>query len=406
MNWEIGPIFRAVMRNKVGAVLIALQVAVTMTIIVNAIFIINERKELLARESGIDEANTFYLSSSGFGDNYNAQVTVEEDLASLRQIPGVINATQTNAIPISGGGWSMGLKTEPGVENEGVGVAVYFTDQHGLQTYDVELLAGRNFTDADITWRDPVKGDWPQMTILTQAMAKDLFPDLPYQDVVGKTVFINDDEPIQIIGIIDKLHAPWIGWDGLERVMLVPQHLLFDSYRYLIRTEPGQLDRLMPEIEALLADGNRNRIIRNMNSMTDTRERTYRGHSAMVSMLTIIIVVLTIVTALGIVGLVSFSVNRRRKQIGTRRALGATRFAVMRYFLVENFMITSVGVLLGAAMTVGLNIWLVNSFEMQRIDWYYIPIGMLCLWLIGLLAVYGPARKAASIPPALATRTV
>ena len=61
-NWEIGPIFRALLRNKVGAVLIAIQIAVTMTIIVNSVFIIVERSQQMQRESGVDEDNSFYLS--------------------------------------------------------------------------------------------------------------------------------------------------------------------------------------------------------------------------------------------------------------------------------------------------------------------------------------------------------
>ena len=165
-------------------------------------------------------------------------------------------------------------------------------------------------------------------------------------------------------------------------------------------------DKLMPQIEDTLASGNKDRIIRNMNSVEETRERSYRQHSAMIKILTTVMVILTIVTGLGIVGLASFSVSRRKKQIGTRRALGASQTDIVRYFLIENFMITSVGVLLGAAMTVGLNIILVNNFEMDTIDWAYIPVGMIVLWLVGLFAAFGPAKKAASIAPAIATRTV
>ena len=62
---------------------------------------------------------------------------------------------------------------------------------------------------------------------------------------------------------------------------------------------------------------------------------------------------LTAVTALGIVGLASFSVNRRTRQIGIRRALGASKVAVLRYFMTENLMISLVGVLIGAALTIG-----------------------------------------------------
>jgi putative ABC transport system permease protein len=163
---------------------------------------------------------------------------------------------------------------------------------------------------------------------------------------------------------------------------------------------------LMKEVEELLARSDKGRLVRNKRSVEENRERSYRGDNAMIKILTTVMVILTIVTALGIVGLASFSVNRRKKQIGTRRALGASQGAILRYFMLENFMISSVGVVLGAMLTIGLNVVLVNSFSLNAIDWYYIPLGMLILWLVGQIAVYGPARKAASIAPATATRTV
>ena len=403
---EIGPILRAMMRNKVGAVLIALQIAVTMTIIVNSVFIILERHANMKRESGVDEANTFYLSSVGFQDNFNNQVTVTEDLELLRNTPGVKSAVQINAIPISGGGWSMGLQTQAGAEYDGTGVAIYMVDEFGLDALDVELIAGENFLPSDVRWRANAQPDWPDKAIITQAMAEKLFPDAPYQDAVGKTVFINDNEPIIIIGIMDKLQAPWVGWDNVENAMLSPERLDRSSVRYLVRTEPGMRDELMPQIEELLASSNRGRILRGLRTLEEDRERSYRGDNAMIRILSTVMIVLTIVTALGIVGLASFSVNRRTKQIGTRRALGASKGDILRYFMVENFLISSLGVLLGAALTIGLNIVLVNAFELDPIDWFYIPIGMLILWFVGQAAVYGPARKASSIAPAIATRTV
>lgn len=406
INWETGPILRALMRNKVGAVLIAIQIAVTMTIIVNGISIIQERSRLMARESGLDEANSFYVSSTGFAPDFNKQVTTEEDLRAIRNLPGVVNAVQINAIPLSGGGWSMGLKTKAGAEHDSVGVAVYMVDEHGLNTLDVELIAGENFSPTDIRWRSGGESDWPDKIIITQAMAQDLFPEEGWQYALGKTVYINDIEPMLISGIIDKLQAPWNGWSGLERVMLSPEKTLFTSSRYFIRTEPGMRDELMPAIEEMLASSNKGRIIRGMRSLEETRERSYQRHNAMIKILSIIMLTLTLVTALGIVGLASFSVNRRKKQIGTRRALGASQAAILRYFLLENFLISSVGVVLGAMLTVGLNMLLVDMFSLNKLDWYLIPTGMVSLWLVGQLAVFGPAKKAAAIPPALATRTV
>ncbi len=405
-KWEIGPIFRALMRNKVGAVLIAIQIAVTMTIVVNSIFIILERAELMKRDSGIDEANSFYLTTTGFATDFNAQSTTTEDLEAIRNTPGVLDAIQINAIPTSGSGWSMSFQTEAGEGLEDEGAAVYMIDENGLNTLDIELIAGENFTPSDIRWRAPGSPDWPETVIITKALSESLFPDENWQFALGKTIFISSNQPMIVKGIVDKIQAPWVGWSDLEHTVLVPEKTLFNSNRYFIRAEPGQRDAIMPEIEEMLASSNKGRIIRGMRTVEETRERSYRSDAAMIKILSTVMVILTIVTGLGIVGLASFSVNRRKKQIGTRRALGASQSAIVRYFMLENFLISTVGVVLGAGLTIGLNVLLVNMFSLPALDWYFVPAGMLVLWLVGQIAVFGPAKKAANIPPAMATRTV
>lgn len=405
-HWEIGPILRALMRNKVGAILIALQIAVTMTIIVNSVFIIVERYSMMQRESGLDEDNSFYLTSTGFGASFEPKRAITEDLDLIRNTTGVVDAMQINAIPISGGGWSMSLATEPGDDVESVGTANYLVDDHASNTLDFEVIAGENFTANDIRWRERNQPDWPDKAMITKALAESLFPDSPWQEVVGKTVYIGDDEAVIITGIIDRLQAPWIGWSNLEHAMLTPEQTVSVSTRYFIRTEPGQRDRLMAELEETLANQYANRIIRDVNTLTDTRERSYRQHSAMIKILSTVMVLLTAVTAMGIVGLASFNVNRRRKQIGTRRALGASRGAIVRYFMLENFLISGVGIVLGVALTIGLNMLLIDLFAVKALDWFYLPIGVIALWVVGQLAVLGPALKASRISPAIATRSV
>ncbi|PTB88315.1 cell division protein FtsX, partial [Pseudidiomarina aestuarii] len=246
---------------------------------------------------------------------------------------------------------------------------------------------------------------WPQNIIVTEAMAKELFPDLAPAQIIGKTAYIGGDEPMTITGVIDQLQAPWVGWSGVERVMLVPQRTEFRSSRYFIRTEPGQRDRMMKEVEEMLVAEDRGRLIRSVRTMEETRDDSYRSYSALQTILWIIVIILTIITALGIVGMVTFSVNRRRKQIGTRRALGASRFDIMKHFMLENFLVTSAGLVLGVGSSIALNIWLVDAFSLPRIGWYYIPVAMVILWVVGQAAVFGPARKASQISPALATRT-
>ena len=112
------------------------------------------------------------------------------------------------------------------------------------------------------------------------------------------------------------------------------------------------------------------------------------------------------VTALGIVGLASFHVNQRRKQIGTRRAVGARRVDIIRYFMLENWLLTTAGVFLGAILAFAFGQWLSAAYSLPRLEPWYVAAGIVLLWILGQLAVYVPARRAAAIPPALATRTV
>lgn len=402
---EFGPIWRALMRSKSSYALIALQIAVTMAIIVNAIAIIQERSRLMARPSGVDEANIFYVRSMVFGSDDNYRAVIENDLEMLRSLPAVVDAISSNSVPLRNGGWSMSLSTEAGSDSNGTGVAIYFTDEHGINTFGLNLIAGRNFRPEDVSWSDPEVSKWPATGIVTQAMAEAMFPG-EGSAVVGKTVYINDDNPVQIVGIVERMQAPWNGWDGVERSMLVPQIRRVAFATYVIRTEPGRLDETMPLVEERLADSHGQRVISGMRSMEETRKQSYLNDTGMVKLLTFVATLLTLITGLGIVGLASFNVSRRTRQIGTRRALGATRGDILRYFMLENFVVSSVGIALGAVLAVGLNIWMVESFELTRISWYLIPLAMLMLWAVGQIAAAGPARRASCVPPAVATRAV
>jgi putative ABC transport system permease protein len=119
-----------------------------------------------------------------------------------------------------------------------------------------------------------------------------------------------------------------------------------------------------------------------------------------------VIVALLGVTALGIVGLASFWVAQRRKQIGVRRALGATRGDILHYFQTENFLIVTLGIVLGMVLAFGLNLLLMQHYELPRLPFWYLPVGAVALWALGQLAVLAPALRAAAVPPVVATRSV
>jgi len=410
---EIRPIISALMRSKVALVLIGLQIALTLAIVCNALFIISQRIETMNRPSGMNESDTFTIGSNGFGAGFNTKNTFVEDLALIRSLPGVRDATPTNTLPMTNGGWSEGVFMAPGQKVSTTITAIYFMDEHGIDAFGTKLIAGRNFKPEEITVRDRGAVDWPPGVIITKALADKLYPG---QDAVGKPFYLDYEKPPQtILGIVDRLIVPWpegFSYNGdhsvVENSVLVPQMTAYgNSTRYLIRAEPGRRDELMKTVEAKLAESNHSRIVRGVKSVEQIRAECYANDRAMMIILGTVIFCLLTITALGIVGMASFWVTQRTKQIGTRRALGATRGSILRYFLTENFLITTGGLLLGAFLSYAFSLWLMaHAQEAKLLPWHYVPIGFVSLWVLGQLAVLGPATRAASVPPAVATRSV
>jgi putative ABC transport system permease protein len=118
------------------------------------------------------------------------------------------------------------------------------------------------------------------------------------------------------------------------------------------------------------------------------------------------ITLLALITCVGAYGLATFNVRRRTRQVGIRRALGAQRTEVAAYFLVENGLITIVGLLCGTVLALLISTWLTTHYGLPRLDPRYLLVGSALLWLVGQLAAAYPAYLASAIQPAIATRDV
>ena len=402
---EIRPILSALMRSKVAMILIGLQVALTLAIVCNALFIINERLAHMARPSGMNEADTFWFGSNGFGQGYNAKVVQKSDLAMLRQLPGVADAAPTNSVPMSDGGWGTGLSLTARQKTSTAQSTIYLVDDHAISSFGTHLVAGRNFKPEEIETLDFGDTLRPKVTILSKALADKMFPD---QDPIGKQIFFDTDPPTTtVIGVVDRLQEPWMSSKDVENAALVPAFMPYgNSTRYLVRAEPGRRDEVMKQIEQKMSEANTSRIIGKVKSIEQVRSEAYAEDRAMAIILSVVIFCLLTITALGIVGMASFWVAQRTKQIGTRRALGATKFDILRYFQTENFIITTMGLIGGGILTYAFSIYLMKAYNAPRLPWFYVPVGFVCLWLLGQVAVLGPALRASRVPPAVATRSV
>jgi putative ABC transport system permease protein len=162
----------------------------------------------------------------------------------------------------------------------------------------------------------------------------------------------------------------------------------------------------MQAAEAALSGVDNGRVIVRVRTLEYVAQATYADDRAMAVYLGVVIALLLGIAALGIFGLAAFNVSSRTKQIGTRRAVGARRSDILRYFLVENWLISSAGVVLGCVLALVLGYWLSTTFELPRLKLYYLLVGVVVLWTVSLVAALRPARRASAVSPAIATRTV
>lgn len=144
---QIKPILSALRQHKAGTVLIALQIALTLAIVCNALFIIRQRLQHIAEPTGIDEANLLVVANQWAGDISPSQIDAQtqSDLLALRQLPSVSDASTGSGYPLSGGGWDNFIMLTPEQLQPTADSDVYLGDEHMLNTLGVKLIAGRNF---------------------------------------------------------------------------------------------------------------------------------------------------------------------------------------------------------------------------------------------------------------------
>ncbi len=414
---ELGPIFRALINHRSRFWLITVEIALTLAIVVNCVNMIFEERARMLRPTGMDVDRAIVVLSEPWSEVYRdddfVRAAFREDLRVLRAVPGVEAAAGTSAIPLSGGGSATGRRPVGSEENSQT--LPYFLVTDGfLETLGLKLVAGRGFEPADFpeSLPDPMatanaeEDDAPEThnVLVTRATADRMFPD---GDALGASIENSTGRNVEtIVGIVERMHGSWPLSSVAEEVMLLPGEPA-DSRRtqYLVRAEPGRFDEVFRAVESALIAAEDGRIVR-VESLANIKAETYLEVTAVTQLLGGLSVLLVAVTVFGIVGVTSFSVTQRRREIGTRRALGATRLAILRYFLVENWVMTAVGLGFGLLLAYGLNWLLAHYTDVARLDLRFVIGGMILLWLSGQASALIPALRGMGVAPVVATRNV
>ncbi len=400
---EIKPIFNALRRSKVGAILLLIQIAITTAIVSNAAFIIQDRLTFLQQETGYPEEDIFTLSVMTFGKDRDLSQQFEQDEQMIRNLPGVVDAALTNAVPLSGSGSASGMRLTPSSEqtDRNIRSAYLQGDDHLINTLGLQIDEGRGFrADEVIVSQD--RSQISNVAVVTRTFLEEAFPD---GDGLGNTIYWGG-APMKIVGVINQAKGPWLHDSRPDNLVFMPTVRAANYQHIVVRTEPGQRASVMRSIEDQMLTAYDKRVINYVVGLDEHKRQYNASDTLMMRMLMVLIVVLIAVTALGIFGLTLFNISKRTRQIGTRRALGARKSDIVRYFMVENSMICIGGLVIGCAGAVFMGQQLLTHFSLPALNPWYVVMTALAVFAITLCAVILPARRAANISPSVATRSI
>jgi putative ABC transport system permease protein len=392
-----------------GAALIALQIAVTLAVLCNALFIILQQIQLSRVPAGVENENSlFVVTNQWVAQNSGDLVAREEaDLTALRSLPEVADATVSIDHPLGGPVTAEGVTLNPDNSRSGAFAMVYPVDDHAIPTLGLRLIAGRNFRPEEIQARDGMEHPAASLggVIITAAVARQLAPD---GNALGRVAtIIPDGTQVPIIGIVQRLQStPFAGnAQFAEQSILLPYVWSSPQVFYLVRAKRQVRGSLEAAVRTALYKTSRERVIVAVQTLADARNEAYRSARGVALIMAVISGILLVVTAFGIFGLTNYWVSRRTKEIGIRRALGATRGAILRYFQSELLFITVVGSMLGVSMAFAANLWILQSIALARMPPIYLLVGTIAVLAVGQLSVLRPALRASWVSPAIATRT-
>ena len=404
----IRPILASLHRHKLVALLLILQVAATCAVVCNVGFMVESRLQRIHMPSGVDEASLELIRVQDLHPRSDVQARHQADLALLRAIPGAQSVVAVDSLPFSGDSWQVsGTPGGSAQDAPRTSFVMYSGTPGELATLGVKLIAGRDFEPTDYVPMQ-VQNNYAgflQMNdlIVSRALAEHLFPGL---SAVGRQIRI-DKRDLRIVGVYDNLATPSPGRASApDYTVFTPMLPDYSYVIYAMRCEPALCAAAGRKAGDTLLAAASDRLIESTERFSELRARFFQRDTTMIGLLVASALGLLFVTALGIAGLANFWVQQRTRSIGIRRAIGATRGDILRYFQTENFLIVTLGVVLGVLLAVGLNLLLMQHYELPRLPLWYLPVGALALWLLGQLAVLAPALRAANVPPVVATRSV
>ncbi|HXU06806.1 MAG TPA: FtsX-like permease family protein [Polyangia bacterium] len=400
---ELGPILRSLRHHKGAFSLLVLEVALGFVMLTHTMIAIRNYYRLYVHALGLPEdqlvvARRRFLQPR---DIERARDAARADLAAMNRIAPAA-AVDTAPLPDAAAFPAVLTRSQGGRDGREVLAWPLYATPGVAAALGIDVVFGTGLDAAGVA---DARGGGAKPVLLTWSVAEKLFGTA--DRAVGRDLACSTFGTGHVVGVARDF-AFRGGWVPAPKAFIVvpAQAVTEHEIIYVLRAPAGRRDAVISDVTAALAgaaDPDATIVVKRLERET-TRFAQLSSGAVIILIWTGFLVVA--VALAGSLALASFSVAERTRQIGVRRALGASRGEIVRYFLLENLVLTTFGLALGLGLAAGMNQLVRRIMEDMVLTADVALLSMTVFLTTGLLSALVPARRAALIPPWAATRTL
>ncbi len=384
--------------------LVVAEVALALVLLIGAGLLVQTLVRLQNVPLGFDPRNvlTMNVAKSSTGTPEQTGEFFRQLSDRIRTLPGVVNASVTWQLPLSGASATTGLEIEgqPPKETASLPVGVLHSAGPGyFRTMGIPLLEGRDFTDRDDMKSAPV-------IIVNETLAKKFFPA---GDAIGKHMtpgFSTTGGAVkrEIVGVVGDVKHRSLRGASMYEFYFAQAQMPLTSMTVVVRTS-GDPHALVGAVRKEVQSMDGNAPVFSILTAEEYMARSVASPRFNMTLVAAFAAVALLLTAVGLYGVISFSVSQSTREIGIRLALGAQTSDVLKLVMGQGLVLTLLGVGAGLAAAYLLT-RLMSSllFGVGATDVVTFVGVSLLLLTVALLACYLPARRASRVDPMVALR--
>lgn len=378
--------------------LVVTEVALAMVLLVGAGLLIRSTQRLFSIPAGFDPSSVVVMQVYGTGLQRGDAPThrfFDQALDAVRNIPGVSSAVLTSQLPLSGDIDVYGVFLDDATRAEGAnGPAYRYAVSPGyFGTMGIRLARGRGLERQDFA-------DAPRVAVVSEALARRLFQG---RDPVGSRIRVGPTElpPYTIVGVVDDVKQASLDASQTDAVYVTSQQWHWaDRVRWMVVHGDRDAVALVPAIRRAIWSVNSNQPIVRTQSMEDMVARSEAQRRFVLIVLVAFALSALTLAGVGLYGVLSGSVVERRREMGVRAALGASRQSILALVVRQGMTLTAFGVAIGLAVATAASEALVTLlFEVSRLDPAAYLAAATVLISVSAVACWIPAARAARVDP-------